>query len=112
MPSLPTRRSSAPLPPHAVTFVLLALAACGRAAPGGVVPATAADSAAIAAGTGHLPEVAAVRGPVRLRVVYPQPGDVIDARDSTFVFGSAGAGDAQVTVNGQPARVSPNGAWL
>jgi N-acetylmuramoyl-L-alanine amidase len=53
-----------------------------------------------------------VRGPLALKVVYPSPGDVVDARDSSFIFGSAGSGDAVVTVNGAPVRVWPNGAWI
>jgi N-acetylmuramoyl-L-alanine amidase len=37
---------------------------------------------------------------------------VVQARDSSFLFGSAGTGDARVTVNGHPVRVWPNGAWI
>lgn len=61
---------------------------------------------------GLLPSVPAVRGPLQLRVVHPQPGALIEAQDSTFVFGSAGSGDAEVRVDGRPVRVAPNGAWL
>ncbi|MEZ0333771.1 MAG: hypothetical protein ACAI18_07175, partial [Gemmatimonadales bacterium] len=61
---------------------------------------------------GSLPPVPEVRGPLALRVVYPPAGAVVSARDSTFLFGSAGTGDARVTINGQPVRVWPNGAWL
>ena len=42
----------------------------------------------------------------------PAPDAVLHIRDSSFVFGSAGTGDARVTIDGQPARVWPNGAWL
>lgn len=59
-----------------------------------------------------LPPVPFVRGPVELRVVYPPPDAVVDVRDSSFLLGSAGAGDALVTVNGTPARVWPNGGWV
>jgi N-acetylmuramoyl-L-alanine amidase len=61
---------------------------------------------------GLLPAVPVVEGPLRLSVVYPATTDIIDARDSTFLFGSVGRGGATVTVEGQPARVWPNGAWL
>jgi N-acetylmuramoyl-L-alanine amidase len=44
--------------------------------------------------------------------VYPPPDAVIQVRDSSFLFGTAGNGDATVTVDGQRARVWPNGAWL
>jgi len=37
---------------------------------------------------------------------------VLQIRDSSFLFGTAGTGEAKVTVEGQPARVWPNGAWL
>jgi N-acetylmuramoyl-L-alanine amidase len=44
--------------------------------------------------------------------VYPPPDAVLQVRDSSFLFGTAGSGDATVTIDGQPARVWPNGAWL
>ncbi len=62
--------------------------------------------------TSALPPVKPVRGPLVLRVAYPAPDAVLHIRDSSFVFGSAGTGDARVTIDGQPARVWPNGAWL
>ena len=45
-------------------------------------------------------------------VVYPPPDAVLQMRDSSFLFGSVGTGDARLTINGQPVRVWPNGAWL
>src|SRR5689334_23326113 len=59
-----------------------------------------------------LPPVPPVRGPLELTVRYPAPDAVLQIRDSSFLFGTAGTGEARVTVNGQPARVWPNGAWL
>jgi N-acetylmuramoyl-L-alanine amidase len=56
--------------------------------------------------------VPVVSGGIRIEVVYPAPTDLIDARDSTFMFGSVGTGDATLTVNEVPVRVWPNGAWL
>ena len=53
-----------------------------------------------------------VLGPIAVRVIYPSPGDRVDAGDSSFMFGSVGSGDASLTVNGQPVQVWPNGAWL
>jgi N-acetylmuramoyl-L-alanine amidase len=53
-----------------------------------------------------------VHGPLQIRVVYPGPDDRVDARDSTFLFGSVGTGDAALTVNGMKIPVAPNGAWL
>ena len=59
-----------------------------------------------------LPPVPAVRGPLAIKVVYPSPLDRVDARDSSFIFGSVGSGDASLTINGQPVTVWPNGAWI
>lgn len=76
-------------------------------APTPVSPAPSAPAAA-----GHLPPVPRVEGPLALHVVYPGPGDAVDARDSSFLLGSTGTGDAELTINGQPVSVAPNGAWL
>ena len=83
---------------------ILSLAACAHPSTTASVPAPAAAS--------HLPPVPVVRGPLALTVVYPPADAVVDARDSSFLFGSTGAGDADLTVNGFPVRVWPNGAWL
>jgi N-acetylmuramoyl-L-alanine amidase len=81
--------------------LLLGLAAC---APGvAVVPPVMAP---------RLPAVPEVRGELRIDVVYPAEGATMPARDSTFVFGSVGRGDASLTINGAPVDVAANGAWL
>ncbi|HEX2637966.1 MAG TPA: N-acetylmuramoyl-L-alanine amidase [Gemmatimonadales bacterium] len=96
----------------AVVFGLLAGGCARRAAPPSIPePETRALGAAPAIMPG-LPPVPRVRGPLALSVTYPPPDARVQVRDSTFLFGSAGTGDAQVTVNGQTARVWPNGAWL
>ena len=53
-----------------------------------------------------------VEGQTRLRVVYPPAGSAIDARDSSFLFGTTGTGDAKLWINGIPVPVAANGAWL
>ncbi|MCC7194618.1 MAG: N-acetylmuramoyl-L-alanine amidase [Gemmatimonadaceae bacterium] len=53
-----------------------------------------------------------VDGPLSVRVVYPQPGQVIGARDSTFILGSLGTGRASLTINGASVSVNPNGSFL
>jgi N-acetylmuramoyl-L-alanine amidase len=89
--------------------------ACARSAtvPG---PAPTAPSPARAPAESlaspELPAMKPVRGPLDLRVVYPPSDAVLQVRDSSFLFGTAGSGDARVTVDGQPAKVWPNGAWL
>lgn len=59
-----------------------------------------------------LPPIPRVTGPLALTVVYPPPGATLTVRDSNFIFGSTGTGDAQLTVNGLPVPVQPNGAFL
>ena len=59
-----------------------------------------------------VPAMPDVRGPLELTVVYPKWRDLVDAPDTNFIFGSTGNGAAQLTVNGYPARVWPNGAWF
>ena len=89
----------------------LSLACAGRAAaPPPPEPTTAAGPGRPSSPA--LPPVQPVHGPLSLRVVYPPADAVLQVRDSSFLFGTAGTGDARVTVDGQPARVWPNGAWL
>jgi N-acetylmuramoyl-L-alanine amidase len=101
-----------------VLALLLGLAACARpagsptAAPpdaGIFADSIALDSTRTASA---LPEVPVVRGPLAIRVVYPPPDAMVRARDSSFLLGSVGTGDARLTINGDPVRVWPNGAWL
>ena len=97
--------------------VLLTLAAaCAPRPPAPVAPAkpavpprAPADSAATSS---VLPPVPRVHGALELRVIYPPPDAVVQVRDSSFLFGSAGTGGARLTVNGTPVHVWPNGAWL
>ncbi len=91
----------------ALSLTILPALACRTAPPAPVSPAPGSAPA-----VSRLPPVPAVRGPLALHVVYPSAGDVVDARDSSFIFGSAGSGDATVTINGAPVRVWPNGAWI
>ena len=60
-------------------------------------------------------------GPLVVAVVYPPIADTgtgwrargpVASRDSTFIFGSSGRGDASLTVNGVDVPVYPNGAWI
>ena len=51
-------------------------------------------------------------GPLAIRVVYPPAQHLIESRDSNFIFGSIGNGQASLTINGAPARVYPNGSFL
>lgn len=62
-----------------------------------------------------LPPVPRVEGPLAIKVIYPPANQQIQSRDSNFVFGSVGNGDAALTINGVLTPVWPNGsfmAWL
>jgi N-acetylmuramoyl-L-alanine amidase len=59
-----------------------------------------------------LPPVPPVRGPVQINVVYPKPDQLLTARDSNFIFGSVGSGDAALRINGVAVPVWPNGAFM
>lgn len=98
-------------------LLLAGLAACARqesppAAPPAVDMRPAAPPGDTAPPATALPPIAPVRGPLRIRVVYPQPDAIVRARDSSFLLGSVGTGDATLTINGYPVKVWPNGAWL
>jgi len=93
----------------ALSIVLASASACSTAATG-TRPAPAPAPATHAAPP--LPPIPLVDGPLAIDVVYPRENQVITSRDSNFVFGSIGSGKATLTVNGVPARVYPNGAFI
>ncbi|MBC8087035.1 MAG: N-acetylmuramoyl-L-alanine amidase [Phycisphaerae bacterium] len=60
-----------------------------------------------------LPPVPVVAGaPLTPRVQYPSENQVIASRDSNFILGSVGSGDATLTINGHQVQVAPNGAYI
>jgi N-acetylmuramoyl-L-alanine amidase len=59
-----------------------------------------------------LPPVPLVEGPLAPRVTFPPADYAITSRDSNFIFGTIGNGRATLTINGQPAKVWPNGTYL
>jgi N-acetylmuramoyl-L-alanine amidase len=95
--STPPAPAPAPVPPPA-----------HRAAP---VPLTIAR-APLPAPNPKLPPVPDVAGPLAIKVVYPPHNAIIGSRDSNFVFGSVGNGNAGLTINGNLVPVWPNGAFL
>ncbi len=131
--SLPPPAGRRYLPPtmsRAGLAVLLLLAAGGGGAcrpvtapstgpspAGGPRSAARADAAEEGRGnprpaTPPLPDVPLVEGPLTPRVVYPQWNHLIQSRDSNFIHGSVGNGNATLSINGQDVRVWPNGAFL
>src|SRR5581483_6546471 len=59
-----------------------------------------------------LPPVPEANGPLAIHLVWPSANQSIPVRDSDFVFGEVGNGQAAVTVNGTPVRVAPNGTFV
>jgi N-acetylmuramoyl-L-alanine amidase len=59
-----------------------------------------------------LPPVPDVRGPLQISVTYPKPDQMLTARDSNFIFGNVGTGDAALQINGVAVPVYPNGAFM
>jgi N-acetylmuramoyl-L-alanine amidase len=53
-----------------------------------------------------------VRGPLQITVVYPKPDQLLTVRDSNFIFGSVGTGDAALSINGVAVPVWPDGAFM
>ena len=59
-----------------------------------------------------LPPVPDVRGPLQISVTYPKPDQMLTVRDSNFIFGSVGTGDAALQINGVAVPVYPNGSFM
>ena len=77
----------------------------------GSVPTTrsASDVAAVASPLSAIP---LVDGPLAVKVVYPEVDHRLTVRDSNYIIGSVGSGNAQLTINGVNVPVLPNGAFL
>ena len=86
---------------------MLLATACGPATSAARGKGTSPSTGSVAA----LP-IPSVTGPTRIVVQYPAEDATIEARDSTFLLGSVGTGDASLSINGGPVKVWPNGAWL
>jgi len=99
------RESRAGWPGHvAMILVAASLSACATTADPETVPPGVMRSS--------LPPVPAVAGPISLYVEYPDSLQRITARDSNFVFGTIGTGDATLIIDGEFVDVEPNGAFL
>jgi N-acetylmuramoyl-L-alanine amidase len=97
--------------------VVVASAACGPArAPSTPAPAPVTfpplTPAPIPPASPKLPPVPEVRGPLQITVAYPRPEQLLTVRDSNFIFGSVGTGDAALRINGVAVPVWPNGAFM
>ena len=84
--------------------------ATGPSAPAPVVPPLV--PAPVPPANSKLPPVPTVLGPLKINVVYPKPDQMLTVRDSNFIFGSVGSGDAALRINGVAIPVWPNGAFM
>ncbi|HEU4642037.1 MAG TPA: N-acetylmuramoyl-L-alanine amidase [Gemmatimonadaceae bacterium] len=85
--------------------ITLILAGCASGArPGGTSPSPAAPPT--------LPPIPLVLGPLQPKVVYPEENQLLQSRDSNFIFGSVGNGHATLTINGTRVPVQPNGSFI
>ena len=98
----------------AVSCCLLLIASCRpappRSAPAPAIPVV--PRAPLPPGNAKLPPVPEVRGPIEISITYPRSGQLIASRDSNFIFGSVGSGDAGLRINGVSVPVWPNGAFM
>jgi N-acetylmuramoyl-L-alanine amidase len=99
----PRQRARRRVAASLVPALLLVAAACPK--PPAAPPAPVGPPRA-------LPPVPLVDGPLAPRVQYPSRGQLVEARDSNFIFGSVGNGRATLTINGHPVTVAPNGAYI
>lgn len=99
----------------------IALIACRTATPGAPAASTpsgvATPSAPVSRPTplapSGLPPVPSVTGAALApRLQYPSDNQLIATRDSNFVLGSVGSGDAKLSINDIAVPVAPNGAFI
>jgi len=108
----------------AFAIAVLALSACGPRASTAPVPVPApaepvppapppvVEKAPLPEPNPALPPVPLVTGPLVINVVYPPAGQLIQSKDSNFIFGSIGNGEAGLTINGVLTPVWPNGSFM
>ncbi len=106
----------------ALGAAIMLASGCRSTAPSGPAPAgsptpspAAAPSASrsaplVPAGLPPVPPI--VGAALAPRLQYPSDNQVLAARDSNFVFGSVGTGDAQLLINGLTVPLAPNGAFI
>jgi len=112
-----TRISRSLIPAVAIGVFAAACAPRNPAAPAPVpVPVTnlpvPTAPAPLPPANAALPPIPHITGPLQIKVTYPSPAQVIQSRDSNFIFGSVGNGDAALTINGVATPVWPNGAFM
>ncbi len=111
---------------YSATFIaaVLAITACGPRASTAPIPAPiptpvtppapppVVEKAPVPEPNPALPPIPLVTGPLEIKIVYPPSGHLIQSKDSNFIFGSIGSGDAGLTINGVLTPVWPNGSFM
>lgn len=99
---------------HAIPLIVLAFCAgCASNPRSAPTPGPAGNQpVAPSPVRGTLPPIPRADGELRIRVMYPDSGATLAARDSNFIFGSVGSGRAALRINNAPVTVAPNGAFL
>ncbi len=91
---------------------LFSLVALLSAATGCATLSTRHDAREAVPGPASIPSMPLATGPVSITVIYPRAGAQIETRDSTFIFGTVGHGEARLRINGHDVEVHPNGSFL
>ena len=109
----PTARAPVPKAPPQVPEFPVPAAAIPAPTPTRPVTSPAPDSPALPRDTAPtLPPIPVADGLLTVHVVFPAENAAMANRDSNFMLGSVGNGHALLTINGHPATVYPNGAFL
>ena len=77
-----------------------------------IPPTVTVRKAPLPAPNPKLPPVPEVRGPLAIKVQYPGAMEMVPAKDSNFIFGQVGNGDAALSINGVLTPVWPNGSFM
>jgi N-acetylmuramoyl-L-alanine amidase len=97
---------------RAVIALMFVAACAGGGNPPAPAPGVPEPGTPDAPVGGTLPAIPLHDGTLQVDVVYPPAGSTIAVRDSNFIFGSTGSGQATLRINGASVDVAPNGAFL
>src|SRR5919109_4704306 len=92
--------------------LLIVLTACASRRPPASTAPPIEPMTSTSAPEARLPPIPLVQGPLAIHVQYPPANALVDARDSSFIFGHVGNGRATLSINGIVVRVLPNGSYL
>jgi N-acetylmuramoyl-L-alanine amidase len=93
-----------------ISGVLILLWGC---APSRKVMVSRPPAAPLPPSSSKLPQpLPAPEAPVHISVAYPVPGQIKPNVPSNFIFGTAGNGNASLTINGASVSLAKNGAFL